>query len=204
MGIRDDVPVTMAGESDQDSTGAGQQNGVCGHRSCSRETRKRKNPALSDDAEIDDEVELAARALDDVISAHLAAGGNRFVIAAACVWGGVKEMSDITSARSAADALRAIASQLDPPADAAGQRSGLRAEDSLMTMLEQGRSAGKQNDGQLNQVNQELASDVIGEAIDLIDQAQPDLARALLMALRARLVAGPRPQSPAPRRRWGG
>jgi hypothetical protein len=54
-------------------------------------------------------------------------------------------------------------------------------------------------------LNQELASDVIGEAIDLIDQAQPDHARALLMALRARLMTSPRPpQPPIPRRRWGG
>jgi hypothetical protein len=51
--------------------------------------------------------------------------------------------------------------------------------------------------------NQEIASDVIGEAIDLIDQAQPGMARALLMALRARLVASPRPPSAAARRRWG-
>jgi hypothetical protein len=162
---------------------------------------------LSDDAEINDEVELAARALDDVISAHLAAGGNRFVIAAACVWSGVKEMSDITSARSAADALRAIASQLDPQTGVPGRGAG-RSEDALMAAVrEHGRGAARQkgpDDGQLNAVNQELASDVIGEAIEMIDQAQPELARALLMALRARLVAGPRPQSPAPRRRWGG
>jgi hypothetical protein len=162
---------------------------------------------LSDDAEIQDEVELAARALDDVISAHLAAGGNRFVIAAACVWGGVKEMSEITSSRSAAEALRGIASQLDP-SDAPGSRAASRSEDALLAaMREHGRSAAKQkaaDDGQMNPVNQELASDVIGEAIDMIDQAQPELARALLMALRARLVAGPKPQSPTPRRRWGG
>jgi hypothetical protein len=163
---------------------------------------------LSNDAEIQDEVELAARALDDVISAHLAAGGNRFVIAAACVWGGVKEMSEITSSRSAAEALRGIASQLDPP-DAPGPRAAGRAEDALVAaMREHGRSAAKQktaDDGQMNPVNQELASDVIGEAIDMIDQAQPELARALLMALRARLVAsGPKPQPPGPRRRWGG
>lgn len=162
---------------------------------------------MSNDAEIQDEVELAARALDEVISAHLAAGGNRFVIAAACVWGGVKEMSEITSSRSAAEALRGIASQLDPP-DAPG-RAATRAEDAVLAaMREHGRAAAKQkaaDDGQMNPVNQELASDVIGEAIDMIDQAQPELARALLMALRARLVAsGPKPQPPGPRRRWGG
>jgi hypothetical protein len=47
-----------------------------------------------------------------------------------------------------------------------------------------------------------MASDVVGEAIDLIDQAQPALARALLMALRARLIANPRPPTIS-RRRWG-
>jgi hypothetical protein len=165
---------------------------------------------LSDEAEIKDDVELAARALDTLISAHLAAGGNRFVLAAACVWGGVKEMSEITSSRSAAAALRAIASQIDPAIDMLGLRGGGSSDDALMAAVrEHGRERGAAKhkaaeDAQLTPLNQELASDVIGEAIDLIDQAQPDHARALLMALRARLVTGPRPQTPVPRRRWGG
>ncbi len=165
---------------------------------------------MSDEAEIKDEVELAARALDALISAHLAAGGNRFVLAAACVWGGVNEMSEITSSQSAAAALRAIASQIDPPIDT-GLRSAARSDDALMAAVrehrwERGAAKHKASDApQLTALNQELARDVIGEAIDLIDQAQPDHARALLMALRARLVTGPRPpQSPIPRRRWGG
>jgi len=165
---------------------------------------------LSDEAEIKDEVELAARALDALISAHLAAGGNRFVLAAACVWGGVKEMSEITSSQSAAAALRAIASQIDPQMDT-GLRSAVRSDDALLAAVrehrwERGATKHKaSDDSQLTLLNQELASDVIGEAIDLIDQAQPDHARALLMALRARLVTGPRPpQPPIPRRRWGG
>jgi hypothetical protein len=166
---------------------------------------------LSEDAEIKGEAELAARALDDLISAHLAAGGNRFVLAAACVWGGVKAMSEITSSQSAANALRAIASQIDPPVDMSGLRgAAVRADDALMAAVrEHGweRSAAKpkpSDDAQSNPVNQDIIRDVIGEAIDLIDQAQPDLARALLMALRARLVASPRPLTPGPRRRWGG
>jgi hypothetical protein len=159
---------------------------------------------LSDDAEIKDEVELTARALDTMISAHLAAGGNRFVLAAACVWSGVKEMSDITSPRSAAAALRAIASQIDPPGDTPDQRVLARSDDVLMSaMREQGRERGARqkpgDDGQ--HFNLDIACDVIGETIDLIDQAQIDHARALLMALRARLVAGPRPSNPAARRR---
>lgn len=166
---------------------------------------------MSDEAEIKDEVELAARALDALISAHLSAGGNRFVLAAACVWGGVKEMSEITSSQSAAAALRAIASQIDPPVDMSGLRGTVRSDDALMAAVREHRwerGAAKHkasDDSQLTPLNQELASDVIGEAIDLINQAQPDHARALLMALRARLVTGPRPpQTPIPRRRWGG
>jgi hypothetical protein len=166
---------------------------------------------VGDDAEINDEVELTARALDAMISAHLAAGGNRFVLAAACVWGGVKEMSEITNPRSAADALRAIASQIDPQAGGAQeQRLSPRSDDALMSAVrEQGRdrsaSRRKQaDDGRLDPFNQDIAREVIGEAIDLIDQAQPDHARALLLALRARLTAGPRPQPPVSRRRWGG
>jgi hypothetical protein len=171
------------------------------------------NPAsgksdLSDDAEIKGEAELAARALDDLISTHLAAGGNRFVLAAACVWGGVKAMSEITSAQSAANALRAIASQIDPPVDMSGLRGAARADDALMAAVrehgERGATKPKPpDDAQSKPVNQDIIRDVIGEAIDLIDQTQPDLARALLMALRARLIASPRPQTPGPRRRWG-
>jgi hypothetical protein len=165
---------------------------------------------LSNDAEIKDEAELAARALDDLISAHLAAGGNRFVLAAACVWGGVKEMSEITSSQSAANALRAIASQIDPPIDMSGLRGTARADDVLMAAVrEHGREYGAAkpkppDDTPSTLVNQDIIRDVVGEAIDLIDQAQPDHARALLMALRVRLVAAPRPQPPPPRRRWGG
>lgn len=166
---------------------------------------------MSDEAEIKDEVELAARALDALISAHLAAGGNRFVLAAACVWGGVKEMSAITSPQSAAAALRAIASQIDPPIHPPGPRSTVRSDEALMAAVrehrwERGVTKHKASDeSQQTALNQELASDVIGEAIDLIDQAQPDHARALLMALRARLMTSPRPpQPPIPRRRWGG
>jgi hypothetical protein len=165
---------------------------------------------LSDDTEIKDEAELAARALDDLISAHLAAGGNRFVLAAACVWGGVKEMSEITSSQSAANALRAIASQIDPPIDMSGLRGAARADDVLMAAVrEQGRERGAakpklQDDTPSTPISQDIIRDVVGEAIDLIDQAQADHARALLMALRVRLVAAPRPQPTPPRRRWGG
>jgi len=164
---------------------------------------------LSDEAKINNEVELAAHALDAMISAHLAAGGNRCVLAAACVWGGVKEMSEITSSQSAAAALRTIADQIDPPADLSRSRITARSDDALLLAVREhgwDRNTLKQkpsDDVALGTFNQEIASDVVGEAIDLLDQAQPVLARALLMALRARLVSSPRPPSTAARRRWG-
>jgi hypothetical protein len=144
---------------------------------------------LSDEAEIDGEVERAAHALEAMISTHLADGGNRCVLAAACVWGGVQEMSEVTNSPR---------SRIAP-----------RADDALMVAVRDNgwnRGAAKQkppDDPSLGAFNQEMASDVVGEAIDLIDQAQPALARALLMALRARLVANPRPPATASRRRWG-
>jgi hypothetical protein len=170
---------------------------------------------LSDDTEIKDEVELVTRALDAMISAHLAAGGNRFVLAAACVWGGVNEMSEITSPQSAADALRAIASQIDPQSGLPDRRFSALSDDALMNAARRvGRERGgvrpkavdskAADEGRPGSFNQDIARDVISEAIDLIDQAQPDHARALLMALRTRLAANPPPQPPAPRRRWGG
>ena len=55
----------------------------------------------------------------------------------------------------------------------------------------------------LGTFNQEIASDVVGEAIDLLDQGQPVLARALLMALRARIVGSPRAPGAVAKRRWG-
>jgi len=164
---------------------------------------------LSDEAEIDGEVERAAHGLEAMISAHLAAGGNRCVLAAACVWGGVKEMSEITNSQSAAAALRTIADEIDPPVDIPRSRIAHRADDALMIAVREhgwNRGAAKQkppDDPSLGAFNQEMASDVVGEAIDLIDQAQPSLARALLMALRARLVASPRPPATTSRRRWG-
>lgn len=155
---------------------------------------------MSDDAEINDEVEAATRSLDSLIAAHLAAGGNRFVLAAACVWGGVKEMSAVTSSQSAAAALRAIASQLDPPLE--GRRTANASDDPLMAAVRDQVRRRPSDDTQLTAMNQELARDVIGEAIDMIDQAQPGHARALLMALRGRLVAA-KAAAAAPRRRWG-
>lgn len=162
---------------------------------------------MSEEAEINDEVDRVAHALDALISAHLAAGANRCVVAAACVWGGVKEMSEVTSCQSAASALRTIADQIDPPVDLPRPRMATRSDDALMVAVrEHGRHRGSSkpsDDLAQGAFNQEIASDVVGEAIDLLDQDQPVLARALLMALRARLVSGAKPSMTVPRRRWG-
>src|SRR5215831_9634436 len=162
---------------------------------------------LSDEGEIDGEVERAAHALEAMISTHLAAGGNRCVLAAACVWGGVKEMSEITNSQSAGAALRTIADEIDPPVDVPRSQIAPRSDDALMVAVrEHGltRGASKQkppDDPSRGTFNQEMASDIVGEGIDLIDQAQPALARALLMALRARLIANPRSSPKVSRRR---
>src|SRR5262249_58721901 len=99
-----------------------------------------------------------------MISAHLAAGANRCVLAAACVWGGIKEMSEVTNSQSAAAALRTIADEIDPPVDALRSRIAPHADDALMVAVrEHGwmRSASKQksSDNQsLGAFNQEMAS----------------------------------------------
>ena len=163
---------------------------------------------MSDEPEISGEVDLAARALEAMISAHLAAGRNRCVLAAACVWGGVKEMSEVTSSESAAAALRTIANQIDPPVDLPRPRIAGPSDGTLMVAVREHAWAGRAmkqktlDDMQPANVNQEIANDVVGEAIDLLDQGQPVLARALLMALRARFVGGPRPAAAAAKRRW--
>lgn len=131
------------------------------------------------------------------------------MVAAACVWGGVKEMSEVTSCQSAASALRTIADQIDPAADVPRSRVATLSDDALMDAVrEHGRHRGASklkpsDDLAQGTFNQEIARDVVGEAIDLLDQAQPVLARALLMALRARLVSSAKPPMTVPRRRWG-
>jgi hypothetical protein len=170
---------------------------------------KTGNINLSEEADIHDEVELAARALEAMVAAHLAAGRNRCVLAAACVWGGVKEMSEVTSSESAAAALRTIANQIDPPVDVPRSKITARSDDALMVAVrEHGRherSLKKRasEDFAADTFNQEIAGDVVGEAIDLLDQGQPVLARALLMALRARIVGSSRQPMAVAKRRWG-
>src|SRR5260370_42018348 len=63
---------------------------------------------LSDEAEIDGEVERAAHALDAMISTPLAVGGSRGVHPAVRAWAGVNEMSQITNSQSAAAGVRTI------------------------------------------------------------------------------------------------
>ena len=164
---------------------------------------------LNSEADMHDEVERAARALESMVATQLAAGRNRCVLAAACVWGGVKEMSEVTSSQSAAAALRTIANQIDPLADPSGLKNPDRSDVALMVAVREHGWDGRalkpkaSDDLALGNFNQEIASDVLGEAIDLLDQEQPVLARALLMALRARIASTPRPSVAVPKRRWG-
>jgi hypothetical protein len=65
-------------------------------------------------SEVGAEVEAATRAFEAMIGAQLAAGADRCLLAATCIWGGVKEMTEVTSSESAAAALRTIADQIDP------------------------------------------------------------------------------------------
>jgi hypothetical protein len=65
-------------------------------------------------SEIGAEVEAATSAFEAMIGAQLAAGADRCLLAATCIWGGVKEMTEVTSSESAAAALRTIADQIDP------------------------------------------------------------------------------------------
>jgi hypothetical protein len=163
---------------------------------------------LSGSTEINGEVDSATRSLEAMISAHLAAGADRCVLAAACVWSGVKEMSEVTNSQSAAAALRAIANQIDPPAEIGRPRVASSADRALIADTGQYIRAG----GALNQKaatragpnvadNPDIADEIVGEAIDLLDQGHATQARALLMALRARLYCSPPRRPPAGRGR---
>jgi hypothetical protein len=147
---------------------------------------------MSAEMEISTEVDAATRALEAMIFSQLETGTNRCVLAAACVWGGVKEMREVTSSESAAAALRAIADQIDPPVELPQPRIVPPADRSFIAAVRQFGGAGrasKQKAAEAIQqaaMNQEIARDVVGEAIDLLDQGRPTEARALLVALRNR------------------
>jgi hypothetical protein len=143
------------------------------------------------------EIGFATRALEVVISGYLAAGMDRCVLAAACVWSGVKEMSAVTSPGSAAAALRSIADQIDPPAEVREPRRARIGARGFIASTTEHAGAGDRRKantaeaaGQVS-FNQEIASDVISEAIDLFDHGHPAQARALLTALRVRFFRSP-------------
>jgi len=158
---------------------------------------------MSNEMEIGAEVDSATRALEAVISAHLAAGANRCVLAAACVWSGVREMSEVTSSESAAAALRTVADQIDPPSDIRRPRIASLADLALVAGMRERARAGdapEQNAteaGRQVAVNRDIAGEIVSEAIDLLDQGHATRARALLMALRVRFFRRPRQRAPA-------
>jgi hypothetical protein len=156
---------------------------------------------MNGDTEINAEVDSATRSLDVMMSTHMAAGADRCVLAAACVWRGVKEMSEVTSAESAATA-RAIADQIDPPAETPRSRIANPADRAFIADTRHHARAGDVLNQRTTRVgphvpdNQDIAGEIVGEAIDLLDRGHAIQARALLMALSVRLFGSP-PQRPS-------
>jgi len=113
----------------------------------------------------------------------------------------VKEMREVTSSESAAAALRAIAEQIDPRADIRRPPILSPADDGQHARaggaVDQTTFQGGPNVAD----NQEMAGEIVGEAIDLLDQGHATQARALLMALHVRLFCSPRRRPPASRSR---
>ena len=137
--------------------------------------------------EIGAEVEAATRALEAMIGAQLAAGTNRCVLAATCIWGGVKEMSEVTSSESAAAALRTIADQIEPPAVL--PRRMVAPSDHAIAAVREHAGFARTLRQKATEAMQEMSCDIVGDAIDLLDRGHTTEARDLLMALRARFCS---------------
>ncbi len=154
---------------------------------------------MSNKEQISSEIDAATRALDSMIATHLEAGADRCVLAATCIWGGVKEMSEIVSPESVAAALRAIADQFEPPAGSRRPLLAVTLDDAVATTREHTDAAPAPRPDGVEAthpvaVNQAIVRDIVGDAVELLDQDRPTEARALLLAFLARLF---------PRRRHG-
>jgi hypothetical protein len=137
-------------------------------------------------SEIGAEVESATRAFEAMIGAQLAAGADRCLLAATCIWGGVKEMTEVTSSESAAAALRTIADQIDPFAVLRPRTRGQADHHALIAAAGEHSGGARALRQKATDAIQEMASDVVGDAIDLLDRGYATEARGLLVALRAR------------------
>ena len=140
-------------------------------------------------SEIGAEVEAATRALEAMIGVQLAAGADRCVLAATCIWGGVKEMSEVTSSESAAAALRTIADQIEPFAVLRPRLAGSADHHALIAAVGEHAGGAHALRQKATEAIQEMASDIVGDAIDLLDRGHATEARGLLMALRARFCS---------------
>src|SRR6266700_7627730 len=112
--------------------------------------------------EIGAEVEAATRALEAMIGAQLAAGTNRCVLAATCIWGGVKEMSEVTSSESAAAALRTIADQIEPPAVLPRR---IAPPDHAIASVREHAGFARTLRQKATEAMQEMSCDIVGDAI---------------------------------------
>jgi hypothetical protein len=115
------------------------------------------------------------------------------VMAAACIWTGVKETIELTDPASAAAALRAIAHQIEPLAAEPRQTTFARADrapggdKNIYAAARRPESSKAAPQNQQNGFTQNIPGDVVDEVIELLDQGHLAEARALLMALRSRL-----------------
>jgi hypothetical protein len=144
---------------------------------------------MSDEAPPSTEIEAVMCRLDTIVGGGLEAGADPFVVAAACIWTGVKETIALTSPECAAAALRTIAGQIDPPAIVPGEgRPAARSRDAARRVDPHADRKPTSSAIRSEGFAQDIAGDVVDEAVDLIDRGHVPQARALLMALRSRLV----------------
>jgi hypothetical protein len=156
----------------------------------------RKGGSMTDEAACSYEIESAVGLVGDIVAEGLRAGADRCVLASTCLWTGVREMVELTSAPCAASTLREIANQIEPAV--APRPNGYVAPDRergavdnepagvhrfarARTAAAKAATNGKQN----------IAGDVLDEAIELLDQGHVIEARALMKALRSRFRGNP-------------
>ena len=144
---------------------------------------------MASEAEYSDEVQTAMWRIGTMVEGGLQAGADRCVLAAACIWTGVKETIELTDPECTAAALRSIAHQIEPPAPR--QKVFMRVDRALVggenvfagiRRMEKAAPAKQQNG-----LTQNIACDVVDEVIDLLEQGHSAEAVGLLMALRSRL-----------------
>jgi hypothetical protein len=146
---------------------------------------------MSSETEFSDEIKAAMGRIGSMFGGGVEAGADPCVMAAACIWTGVKETIELTDPASAAAALRAIAHQIEPLAAEPREKTFARGDGApggdanLYARRPESKKAAPGN--QQNGFTQNIPGDVVDEVIELLDQGHLAEARALLMALRSRL-----------------